>query len=157
MLPSGRTYRALREDLILLADLGSGAFGSVHLYRHVEDADVKVAVKKVQTVQRRNEPVNQTLQRDIEFMQQCHSPFIVSYYGYTMVETSVWIFMEPMLASIEVVSKQAIQSRVSLPEAALGLIAVSVIKGLHYLLQHLAGMHRDIKPSNILVGHDGSN
>jgi serine/threonine protein kinase len=96
---------------------------------------------------------------DLRVMKQSTCQWIVQYYGFCCTEGEMWIYMEHMMLSLDGVYKTFLEIKPEghvIPEQVMGVIAVSVLRGLDYLYEAHRVMHRDVKPSNILVGFDGS-
>ncbi|KAJ8870392.1 hypothetical protein PR048_029413 [Dryococelus australis] len=100
-------------------------------------------------------PVDSDLQeiiKEISIMQQCHSPWIVKYYGSYFHNTDLWIVMEYCGAGS--VSDIMRLCQKTLVEEEIATILCDALKGLEYL--HLRRkIHRDIKAGNILLNTEG--
>lgn len=82
--------------------------------------------------------------------------FIVKYHGVNFRNGRVFIYMEPLAASLDKcydVLKQ--RDGIPFPEFVLTYIAISILKAMLYLKHQLNVLHRDIKPQNILAGSEG--
>ncbi|ESO03135.1 hypothetical protein HELRODRAFT_80911 [Helobdella robusta] len=90
--------------------------------------------------------------RELQVLNYCNSPYIVGYYGSFLSGGELSICMEYMDGG----SLDLIQKKIGrIPEPILGMISVSVLKGLSYLRKEHQIIHRDVKPSNILVNTRG--
>ncbi|CAG8573054.1 5205_t:CDS:2 [Dentiscutata heterogama] len=135
-----------------LEKLGEGAGGIVtKVYDTVNK--VVMAKKKINV----DPSMLKQLVREVDFIQKCHSPNIVTYYGADLEDSdsSISIFMEYCEGgSLDKIYKHVKQRQGRIGEPILGKIGEAVLKGLVYLYeQHI--IHRDIKPSNILVTKHG--
>jgi len=93
---------------------------------------------------------------DLDVNMRCgDSPYIVKFYGAMFREGDVWICMELMDESLDKLYSRLSKVGDSIPEEALGVISVAVVKALEYLHKDLNVMHRDVKPSNILISGQG--
>ncbi|KAG9286023.1 hypothetical protein G9A89_022699 [Geosiphon pyriformis] len=149
--PEGEGSSELKpEDFQELRRLGEGAGGTVT--KVVYKPTGKLMAKKKINVE--FSPVfHRQILRELEFLQKCHSPNIVSYYGAFLEEegTSIGIIMEYCEGgSLDAIYKAVSARQGRIGEAVLGKIGESVLQGLVYLYSQKI-IHRDIKPSNILV------
>ncbi|CAG8709966.1 3507_t:CDS:2 [Gigaspora rosea] len=135
-----------------LEKLGEGAGGTVT--KVLDTVKNFVMAKKKINI---DPEMHKQLVREVEFIQRCNSPNIVSYYGTVLEDdnSSVSIFMEFCEGgSLDKIYKHVHKRQGRIGESILGKIGESVLKGLVYLYeQHI--IHRDIKPSNILVTKRG--
>ncbi|TXT11259.1 hypothetical protein VHUM_02010 [Vanrija humicola] len=137
------------EDLQILADLGSGNGGTV----------TKVWNKKRKCIMARKlilvdakPSVRKQILRELQIMNDCNSPFIVSYYGCFPVDVHVGIVMEFMdIGSLDYIYRHT----GPVPIDIVGKVAEAVLRGLVYLYDVHRIIHRDIKPSNILANTAG--
>ncbi|KAK6514325.1 MAP kinase kinase (MEK) [Arthrobotrys conoides] len=137
------------DDLEVLHELGSGNGGTVSKVIH--KATKLVMARKVIHIEAKP-AVRKQIVRELQIMYECHSPYIVSFYGAFLNEGDVIMCMEFMEAG----SLDHISSVMgSIEIAYLREIADSVLRGLVYLYDVHKIMHRDIKPSNILVNGNG--
>ncbi|XP_063217948.1 serine/threonine-protein kinase 3-like [Bacillus rossius redtenbacheri] len=138
--------RQPEEVFDIICKLGEGSYGSVYKALHKESGQV-LAIKQV--------PVDSDLQeiiKEISIMQQCHSPWIVKYYGSYFHNTDLWIVMEYCGAGS--VSDIMRLCQKTLTEEEIATILCDALKGLEYL--HLRRkIHRDIKAGNILLNSEG--
>ncbi|KAK6336553.1 MAP kinase kinase (MEK) [Orbilia brochopaga] len=150
-LELGLEYRVeLRaEDLEVLHELGSGNGGTVS--KVVHKATKTTMARKVIHVEAK-QAVRKQIVRELQIMYECHSPYIVSFYGAFLNGSDVIMCMEFMeTGSLDHISNVM----GSLEIGYLRVIAESVLRGLVYLYDVHKIMHRDIKPSNILVNGNG--
>ncbi|RUS23965.1 kinase-like domain-containing protein [Jimgerdemannia flammicorona] len=88
----------------------------------------------------------------MQYMHDCNSKHIVSFYGAFMNEGDISICMEYMdVGSLDKIYKK----NGPIPIDILGKIAYAVVDGLIYLYDNHRIIHRDVKPSNILVNSSG--
>jgi len=126
--------------------LGVGSYGSVHKALNTKSNEV-VAVKIIEA-----ESDAHILQKEIEILKNCDSPFVVDYRGTFRTSTEIWITMEYCHAG-SVADIMAIVKR-SLVEAEVATICHCTLQGLKYL--HAKKLiHRDIKAGNILLNNKG--
>ncbi|KWU45491.1 Pkinase-domain-containing protein [Rhodotorula sp. JG-1b] len=137
------------EDLQVLDELGCGNGGTVSRALHVPTK--AIMAKKVVHIATSDTTRKQIL-RELQFMHDCSSPFIVSFYGAYLQDPHICMCMEYMDRG----SLDAIYRKVGpIPEPILGKIALAVVSGLTYLYEVHKIMHRDVKPSNILLNSAG--
>lgn len=137
-------------DVKLLDIVGNGAFGVVHRALRCRDG-LDMAVKTM-LVDVKPEGQKQIL-IELHVLHQCHSPFIVGFFGAYFSRDIICICTEWMdCGSLDAVAKAGL----AIPEPILGYISFSVLSGLVYLMESLHVMHRDIKPSNILLNSRGN-
>ncbi|XP_022919598.1 serine/threonine-protein kinase 4-like [Onthophagus taurus] len=139
-------YKQPEEIFDVIQKIGEGSFGSVYKSIHKETNQI-LAIKQV--------AVDSDLQeiiKEISIMQQCHSPYIVKYYGSFFKDTTLWIVME--YCSLGSVSDIIKLRKKTLTEDEIACILSDVLKGLEYL--HRKKMiHRDIKAGNVLLNSEG--
>ncbi|GAA5985445.1 hypothetical protein JCM10908_006976 [Rhodotorula pacifica] len=137
------------EDLQVLDELGCGNGGTVSRALHIPTK--AIMAKKVVHIATSDTTRKQIL-RELQFMHDCSSPFIVSFYGAYLQDPHICMCMEYMDRG----SLDAIYRKVGpIPEPILGKIALAVVSGLTYLYEVHKIMHRDVKPSNILLNSAG--
>eukprot|EP01090_Pellita_catalonica_P017912 TRINITY_DN5569_c0_g1_i1.p1 TRINITY_DN5569_c0_g1~~TRINITY_DN5569_c0_g1_i1.p1 ORF type:complete len:375 (+),score=56.52 TRINITY_DN5569_c0_g1_i1:318-1442(+) len=85
-------------------------------------------------------------------MKQCHSPYVVSYFGSYFKDIDLWIVME-FCAGGSICDILQILGR-SLTEEQIGVVVHYVLHGLKYL-HSIRKIHRDIKAGNILLNTKG--
>eukprot|EP00158_Paraphelidium_tribonemae_P005291 Partr_v1_DN27266_c0_g2_i3_m38901 putative mitogen-activated protein kinase kinase len=147
---SSEVYKLnLNEDQITtLEELGTGASGSV--FRVIHKSSNTIMAKKI--IQQLDAKISKEIMRELQILNKCNSPDIVSLYGAYQYDGQICICMEYMdVGSLEKISK--ICNRI--PENYLLKISVSVLRGLVYLFDSHRIIHRDIKPSNILINSLG--
>ncbi|KAI2810917.1 Dual specificity mitogen-activated protein kinase kinase 7 [Blomia tropicalis] len=148
---NGKKYENINEkDFKKISELGHGSFGQVEKMLH-KPSGIELAVKKMR--RSGNQDENKHIINDLELLRKCVDfANIVQCYGYYIMETEVWIFMELMTTCFDRLLKRL---REPIPEDIIGKIAVATVKTLDYLKVNHDVIHRDIKPSNILINRQG--
>lgn len=131
-----------------LERIGYGVSGEVYLAKHPKSSKL-FALKIIPY--KNDEKLKALVINEIKALHECQNNFIIKCYASYIQEMSIYILLEFMdrgtLADVlKKVSK--------IPEYILGLMAVQILKGLHFL-HSLKIIHRDIKPSNILINSKG--
>ncbi|PWW76623.1 kinase-like protein [Tuber magnatum] len=138
------------EDLKVVNELGAGNGGTVSKVIHAPTK--ALMAKKVIHIDAKPS-VRKQIVRELHIMQECHSPYIVSFYGAFLNEGDVVMCMEYMdCGSLDGIAKKIGPIRIDV----LGKISEAVVEGLNYLYNVHRILHRDVKPSNILVNSRGS-
>ena len=92
-----------------------------------------------------------------------HGPNVIDFYGYALYEDKLWIFMELMYVSFEVLykyfheklyPKPKSSKSIVIPENIVVVIAISMLDALEFCKKQ-GVMHRDVKPKNVLVNEKG--
>ncbi|KAL8566283.1 Dual specificity mitogen-activated protein kinase kinase 1 [Nucella lapillus] len=139
----------LEEDFEKLGELGAGNGGVVTKVLHKPTG--LIMAKKLIHLEIKPAIRNQII-RELKVLHECNSPDIVGYYGAFYSDGEISICMEYMDGgSLDLILKKAGR----IPEHILGVINISVLKGLSYLRERHQIIHRDVKPSNILVNSRG--
>lgn len=128
--------------------LGEGSYGIVY----------KVLNKQTRTIHAlKVVPVENDIsevEKEINILKQCESPYIVSYFGSYNKGSELWIVLEHCGGG-SVMDLLSILGPGSLNEMHIAAVCSSVLKGLVYLHAQKK-IHRDIKAGNILLTEDGS-
>jgi len=135
------------ERFEILAKLGEGSYGSV--FKALDKKDGMIVAIKVLEVE--NDDIAE-LQKEINILKDCHSPFIVAYKGAFEKDNNIWIVMEYCGAG-SVCDLMAICEK-TLNEEQIATVMRMALHGLEYLHEHKK-IHRDIKSGNILLNHEG--
>lgn len=69
---------------------------------------------------------NRHVQRDLDLLQRCNYSHVVQCYGYFILETEVWIFMELMTTCFDHLIKKLALLNQTVPEKIIGKVAVAV-------------------------------
>lgn len=137
------------EDFSELDELGRGNGGTVCKVLHVRTKTVMA--KKIIHVDA-NLNVRKQIMREMQFMHDCNSKHIVSFYGAYMNGGDIAICMEYMdVGSLDKIYKK----NGPIPMDVLRKIAYAIVDGLIYLYDNHRIIHRDLKPSNVLVNSQG--
>ncbi|KAI8377939.1 kinase-like domain-containing protein [Radiomyces spectabilis] len=137
------------EDLQPLDELGRGNGGTVSKVLHIRTNTVMA--RKIIHVQA-NMTVRKQIMRELQFMHDCNSKHIVSFYGAFINGSTISICMEYMeIGSLDTIYKK--YGPISMP--VLKKIAYAIVDGLIYLYDNHRIIHRDLKPSNVLVNSLG--
>ncbi|KAK9325365.1 kinase-like domain-containing protein, partial [Lipomyces orientalis] len=137
------------EDLKTLVELGAGNGGTVSKVVHLP---TKTLMAKKMIHIEAKPAVRKQIVRELHIMHECHSRYIVSFYGAFVNEGDVVMCMEYMdCGSLDRILKK----KGPLKEDILGKITEAVVEGLTYLYNLNRIIHRDVKPSNVLVNSHG--
>ncbi|KAH9419507.1 Dual specificity mitogen-activated protein kinase kinase 7 [Dermatophagoides pteronyssinus] len=154
LLTIGETkFENVKEsDFLQIRELGAGSFAQVCKMLH-RPSNVHLAVKKMR--RSGNPDEIRHIQRDRDLLQKSNHEHVVQCYGYLILETEIWIFMELMATCFDRLIKHLSKRNETVPERIIGKVAVATIDALDYLKKELQAIHRDIKPSNILINDQG--
>ncbi|KAJ2801978.1 MAP kinase kinase Wis1 [Coemansia guatemalensis] len=144
---SGKSYKISMSQMCVLEVLGLGQYGVVHKVFH-RPTRVIMALKEIRL--ELNKRALQQIIMELDVLHKARSPYIVDFYGAFFIESCVYYSMEFMeCGSLDRLYPAGI------PEAVLGKITLSVVKGLQFLKDKLNIIHRDVKPTNVLVNKKG--
>ncbi|KAL6066966.1 non-specific serine/threonine protein kinase [Balamuthia mandrillaris] len=150
------TGEDLVEEFTILQKLGHGAFGKVYKAKH-KDTSFILALKCIQ-IQGASRKEAKRIREEIEVLNNCRSPYIVSYFGCSLRRHAMWIMMEfcgvGSIQDVQNIMEKQSRTR-SLKEAEIASILVCVVRGLQYLHSRKI-IHRDLKAGNILLSEDGT-
>ncbi|KAI9287109.1 kinase-like domain-containing protein [Umbelopsis sp. AD052] len=136
------------EDIETLEELGAGNGGTVCKVLHKPTKTIMAKKHKVDP----KLMVRRQIMREMQYMHDCDSKHIVSFYGAFMNEGDISMCMEYMdIGSLDRVYKKHGPVR----QDVLRKIAFAVLDGLIYLYDCHRIIHRDVKPSNVLVNSIG--
>ncbi|KAF8264771.1 kinase [Lactarius quietus] len=142
-------YDLRDEDLKDLNELGQGNGGSVKKVEHVPTHTIMA--KKIVLIDAKPSVRKQIL-RELQIMHDCHSDYIISFYGAFLSDPNICICMEFMDKG----SLDGIYKRIgAIDIEVVAKVALAVLEGLTYLYDVHRIIHRDIKPSNILCNSKG--
>lgn len=120
------------------------------MYKAIDKTDgADVAVKILELP---DEKESADLRKEINFLRQCDSPYIVAYRGAFVRESKIWIVMEYCGAGS--LSDIMAICDVTFEEFYISAILKQCLRGLDYLHKNKK-LHRDIKSGNILLTHSG--
>ncbi|KAI0301193.1 kinase-like domain-containing protein [Multifurca ochricompacta] len=143
------SYDLRDEDLKDLNELGQGNGGSVKKVEHVPTHTIMA--KKIVLIDAKPSVRKQIL-RELQIMHDCHSGYIISFYGAFLSDPNICICMEFMDKG----SLDGIYKRIGpIDIEVVASVAHAVLEGLTYLYDVHRIIHRDIKPSNILCNSKG--
>ncbi|KAF8158000.1 ste7-like protein [Crassisporium funariophilum] len=137
------------EDLKDLQELGQGNGGSV---KKVEHTPTKTIMAKKIVLIDAKPAVRKQILRELQIMHDCHSKYIISFWGAFLADPNICICMEFMdKGSLDGIYKKIGPIDIDV----VGQVALAVLEGLTYLYDVHRIIHRDIKPSNILCNSRG--
>ncbi|KAF2366419.1 Protein kinase domain [Trinorchestia longiramus] len=149
----GQEISVEARELVVLGELGRGAFGVVEKMKHAPSNTIMAVKRITSTVDMREQ---QCLLMDLDIsMRSAACLHTVHFYGALFRDGDVWICMEVMLTSLDKFYPKVYAKQQVFPEEFVGKIAYSVVCALHYLHSELKVIHRDVKPSNILINRRG--
>ncbi|GAM24111.1 hypothetical protein SAMD00019534_072860 [Acytostelium subglobosum LB1] len=132
----------------IVEKLGEGSYGSV--WKAINKATgIPVAIKKVAIDNDLDD-----MKKEINFMKQCRSNYIITYHGSFKRDSEIWIVMEycgggSVCDAIKITNK-------TLTEEQIAVVSKDVLQGLAYL-HSVRKIHRDVKAGNILLNHNGES
>ncbi|KAG0256461.1 MAP kinase kinase (MEK) [Actinomortierella ambigua] len=124
------------EDLQTLEELGAGNGGTVSRVTHLPTK--AIMARKVIHIDAQP-AVRKQILRELQIMHDCNHPNIVSFYGAFLHDNEISYCMEYM----DVGALDSICAKNgAFPMDVIGLVTVSVIRGLSYLYHHHKIVHR---------------
>ncbi|PPQ80439.1 hypothetical protein CVT25_001766 [Psilocybe cyanescens] len=137
------------EDLKDLQELGQGNGGSVKKVEHIPTKTIMA--KKIVLIDAKPSVRKQIL-RELQIMHDCHSKYIISFWGAFLADPNICMCIEFMdKGSLDGIYKKIGPIDIDI----VGQVALAVLEGLTYLYDVHRIIHRDIKPSNILCNSRG--
>ncbi len=131
-----------------VSKVGEGSYGAV--YKAIDKTDGMIVAVKI--LELPDEKESADLRKEINFLRQCSSPYIVAYRGAFVRGSKIWIVMEYCGAGS--LSDIMAICDVTFEEFYISAIMKQCLRGLDYL-HKTKKLHRDIKSGNILLTHDG--
>lgn len=127
--------------------IGKGNFGLVFKAIYKKTGQT-VAIKEIDLEESDDDLTE--IQREIDMLRACESPFVIRYEGCVLVGSKLWIVMEYMGAGSV---RDLILIR-KMPETAIAIVLNQILQGLDFLHRGRK-VHRDIKAANILLSNEG--
>ncbi|OWB65228.1 hypothetical protein B5S30_g552 [[Candida] boidinii] len=144
---NGSSFRITLDDLEFQEELGRGNYGVVSKVLH-KPTGIEMAMKEVR-LELDDSKFRQILM-ELEVLHNCHSAYIIEFYGAFFIEGAVYMCIEYMGGgSLDKIYGDGI------PEAQLAYVTNCVVRGLKELKDEHNIIHRDVKPTNILVNDAG--
>ncbi|KNC56481.1 STE/STE7 protein kinase [Thecamonas trahens ATCC 50062] len=140
-----------------IKELGSGAFGTVALYRAAAD-DTLVAVKRMRLeYDVRNQHVSRRILTECKLLHATSSVSkdIVKFRGAFVVQHGMYLRLYLCMEYMDLGSLASVRKKWGpVPEGPLADMAAMLLRGLRYL-QTACVMHRDLRPENVLLNTGG--
>lgn len=133
----------------ILQKLGEGSYGSV--FKALDNRTNQIVAIKVLESEDDADDTSD-LQKEINILKTCSSPYVVAYIGTYEKDGNIWIVMEYCGAG-SLCDLMAICER-TLDEEQIAAVMKMSLYGLEYL-HKMKKIHRDIKSGNILLNHEG--
>ena len=142
------------SDFEQLANLGTGGYGKVNLYRH-KITGAEYAIKLIDKTKFENKLQKELFSREVEMMYKIKHPNIVRLYTHFEDESNCYIALEYIKKGNLYSYTQSMPNKV-LDAATTANFVVDLISSLYYLHNMDPPIiHRDIKPENLLIGNNG--
>ena len=142
------------SDFEQLANLGTGGYGKVNLYRH-KVTGAEYAIKLIDKTKFENKLQKELFSREVAMMYQIRHPNIVRLYTHFEDESNCYIVLEYIKKGNLYSYTQSMPNKV-LDAANTANFVVDLVSSLYYLHNmNPPIIHRDIKPENLLIGNNG--
>ena len=142
------------SDFEQLANLGTGGYGKVNLYRH-KITGAEYAIKLIDKTKFENKLQKDLFSREVEMMYKIKHPNIVRLYTHFEDESNCYIALEYIKKGNLYSYTQSMPNKV-LDAASTANFVVDLVSSLYYLHNMTPPIiHRDIKPENLLLGNNG--
>ena len=142
------------SDFQQLANLGTGGYGKVNLYRH-KVTGAEYAIKLIDKTKFENKLQKELFAREVDMMYKIRHPNIVRLYTHFEDESNCYIALEYIKKGNLYSYAQSMPNKV-LDAATTAHFVVDLVSSLYYLHNmNPPIIHRDIKPENLLLGNSG--
>lgn len=142
------------SDFDLVADIGSGGYGKVNLYRH-KATKYEYAIKLIDKTKFENKLQKEMFAREVEIMYRINHPNIVKLYSHFEDETYCYLVMEYIKNGNLYTHVQSLPNKI-LDDQTVAKLVADLASALFYLHNmNPSIIHRDIKPENCLIGDNG--
>ena len=141
-------------DFEFIADIGSGGYGKVNLYRH-KITKYEYAIKLIDKTKFDNKLQKQIFAREVDIMYKINHPNVVHLYSHFEDEKYCYLVMEHIKNGNLYSYMQSQKNKMIDAETTAKFIA-DLISALYYLHNMEPNIiHRDIKPENCLIAENG--
>jgi len=149
-------HMRLRDEYLLVTQIGSGGSGAVHKAKRLSDG-VLFALKEV-NVSRLGRKSREAIEREVELLRAMRWPTIVFLVDSWLTRTQVWYLLMPLLTGGDLAHRIQNATRNGahemLPVERVADWYVQALHGVCYL--HWRGvLHTDLKPGNFLIAANG--
>ena len=150
----GLEQEAKITDFEQIANLGTGGYGKVNLYRH-KITGAEYAIKLIDKTKFENKLQKELFAREVDMMYKIRHPNIVRLYTHFEDDSNCYIALEYIKKGNLYTYTQSMPNKV-LDAATTAHFVVDLISSLYYLHNmNPPIIHRDIKPENLLIGNNG--
>ena len=150
----GLEQEAKITDFEQIANLGTGGYGKVNLYRH-KITGAEYAIKLIDKTKFENKLQKELFAREVDMMYKIRHPNIVRLYTHFEDESNCYIALEYIKKGNLYSYTQSMPNKV-LDAATTAHFVVDLISSLYYLHNmNPPIIHRDINPENLLEGNNG--